>query len=486
MDKKQMVHILLVEDEEPHAELVRRAFESHNDRVRLTVAGSLQDAQICLEEFRPDLVIADLVLPDGRGTELLPAGDEECCFPLVVMTSYGDQQIAVEAMKAGALDYVVKSETILADMPRIAERALREWGHIIERKRAEEELREREARITSIFASSPNAITVTDLNGNIMECNQATLKMHGYSSKDKVIGKNALMFISERDHPRAMENLEKTLEQDLVQNAEYTFVTKDGHEFPAELSASVIKSSFDNLTGFVAITRDITERKRAEEQIKASLEEKEVLLREIHHRVKNNMQIIISLLELQRKYITDERALEIFTESQQRIRSMALIHEKLYQSANLAKFDFTGYIENLTNTLFRNYVTIDNISFSIDVEDILLSIDFAIPCGLILNELVSNSLKHAFPEGTPCFRQDHSENRGKECEIKITLRSVDDNDIELIVSDNGVGIPADLDFRNTQSLGLQLVVALVNQIKGNIELNRTEGNEFRIKFKARE
>jgi len=105
---------------------------------------------------------------------------------------------------------------------------------------------------------------------------------------------------------------------------------------------------------------------------------------------------------------------------------------------------------------------------------------------LILNELVSNSLKHAFPEGTPRFRQDHSENRGKECEIKITLCSVDDNDIELIVSDNGVGIPEDLDFRNTESLGLQLVVALVNQLEGNIELNRIEGNEFRIKFKARE
>lgn len=222
----------------------------------------------------------------------------------------------------------------------------------------------------------------------------------------------------------------------------------------------------------------------AEERIEASLEEKEVLLREIHHRVKNNMQIISSLLGLQRKYITDEQALEIFTDSQQRIRSMALVHNKLYQSENLAKIDFTGYIESLTSTLFQAYATTDNISFSIDVEDIQLSIDVAIPCGLILNELVSNSLKHAFPEGTPRFRREHPENRGKECEIKITLRSADDNDIELIVSDNGVGIPEDLDFRNTESLGLQLVVALVNQLEGNIELNRTAGTEFRIKFKA--
>lgn len=143
---EQATYILLIEDEEAHSDLVRRAFESQVSPARLTVVTSLQEARACLAESQPDLVIANWVLPDGRGTELLPAEGEERPFPVVVMTSHGDEQVAVEAMKAGALDYVVKSATTLADMPRIAERALREWDHITARRLAEKALRESEER----------------------------------------------------------------------------------------------------------------------------------------------------------------------------------------------------------------------------------------------------------------------------------------------------------------------------------------------------
>jgi CheY-like chemotaxis protein len=132
-------HILLIEDDQTHAELVRQSFEFHADRFRLTVVYSLDEARELLAGFQPDLVITDLILPDALGTELLPSEKESLSFPVIVITSYGDQRVAVEAMKAGALDYVVKSEATLADMPHIAERGLREWGHIISRKRAEEE-----------------------------------------------------------------------------------------------------------------------------------------------------------------------------------------------------------------------------------------------------------------------------------------------------------------------------------------------------------
>ena len=181
---KQMIHILLVEDEDAHVKLVRRSFESHANLIRLTVAGSLKEARICLAESLPDLVIADLVLPDGRGIELLPAEDEERLFPLVVMTSYGDEQIAVEAMKAGALDYVVKSATTLADMPHIAERALREWSHIIERKKMEAELQNID-KLESIGALAGGIAhdfnnLLTGIVGNI-----SLAKM--YSSEEKVI-----------------------------------------------------------------------------------------------------------------------------------------------------------------------------------------------------------------------------------------------------------------------------------------------------------
>ncbi len=209
----------------------------------------------------------------------------------------------------------------------------------------------------------------------------------------------------------------------------------------------------------------------SEKQIKESLTEKEVLLREIHHRVKNNMQIISSLLRLQSGYITEKKYMDMFKESQNRIISMSLIHEKLYQSKGLARIDFNEYIRDLVNGLFHSYGVSGSIALNIDGKDVSLGVDSAIPCGLIINELVTNSLKHAFPEG-------------REGEIRISLRSIEENMIELLVSDNGVCIPEDVDIRKTESLGLHLVTILVeNQLHGEINLNRSKGTEFQIKFR---
>ncbi len=221
------------------------------------------------------------------------------------------------------------------------------------------------------------------------------------------------------------------------------------------------------------LQRSSDDRKRVEEEIKKSLKEKEVLLREIHHRVKNNMQIISSLLTLQSQYLKDKKDADIFIDSQNRIESMSLVHEKLYQSRDLAKIDFKEYVEDMTSGLFQSYgVDAGNISLNIDVENIELAIDHAIPCGLIINELVTNSLKYAFPEG-------------RKGEIKISLRSSGENVIELVVGDNGIGIPKDLDFRKTESLGLHLVTILAeSQLHGEIKLDRSNGTEFQIKFRG--
>ncbi len=213
------------------------------------------------------------------------------------------------------------------------------------------------------------------------------------------------------------------------------------------------------------------ERDKAEDEIKASLREKEVMLKEIHHRVKNNMQVICSLLNLQSRYIEDSHALSIFMESQNRIRSMALIHEKLYRSQDLASIDFPGYIETLLIELERTYgVNPNKIELNVKVKDVSLSIDNAVPFGLVINEIVSNSLKHAFPESM----------NGKGC-IDIQLKENKNNQIWMKISDNGVGIPEDIDFRNTDSLGLRLAVILVeDQLKGSIEMKRNHGTEFVI------
>ena len=209
----------------------------------------------------------------------------------------------------------------------------------------------------------------------------------------------------------------------------------------------------------------------SEEQIRASLKEKETLLQEIHHRVKNNMRVIISLLRLQSRKVKDERYATILKESQDRIKSMALVHEKLYQSKDLSEFDMYGYVEKLMNGLFRTHgVNTGRIAAKYEIEEISFELDIAIPFGLIINELVSNSLKYAFP-------------KEKKGEIKITLRSINGGEIELMVQDDGIGISEDIDFRKSESLGLELVTILAeDQLNGRIELDRTGGTTFRILF----
>ncbi len=226
----------------------------------------------------------------------------------------------------------------------------------------------------------------------------------------------------------------------------------------------------------VSNARLFEERKKAEAKLKASLNEKEILLREIHHRVKNNMQIISSLLRQQSGRMKDKEDMYIFKESQDRINSMALIHEQLYKSDNLMNIDFQEYVRHLVQSLFQSFgVIAASIALKISIEDIFLGVDTAIPCGLVINEIVSNSLKHAFPEG-----------KG---EIEISIKKVKTEDegddrYRLYIRDNGVGIPEDINIRKTKTLGLQLVTVLIeHQLRGEIELTRLDGTEFNIVFR---
>ncbi|MEA5115301.1 MAG: response regulator [Geobacteraceae bacterium] len=217
---------------------------------------------------------------------------------------------------------------------------------------------------------------------------------------------------------------------------------------------------------------EIAERRIAEEKVMASLAEKEVLLKEVHHRVKNNLQIISTLLDLQTESIHDEHSLKSFRDSQDRIKAMALIHERLYQSRDLASINFAEYINNLAGFLFHSYVhDPEQIILKVDVGDVSLEIDQAIPCGLIINELISNCLKHAFPDGL----------KG---EVAVICHTDSDGLVKLEVTDSGVGLPADLDILNTGSLGLQIVSALVKQLQGNIEMKCDYGASFVITFNS--
>ncbi|HEX38001.1 MAG TPA: tetratricopeptide repeat protein [Candidatus Cloacimonetes bacterium] len=217
-----------------------------------------------------------------------------------------------------------------------------------------------------------------------------------------------------------------------------------------------------------SLLKEIEERNKIEQQLKQSLKEKDVMLREIHHRVKNNMQIISSLLSLQTKYIKDKDALQVFRNSQDRIRSMALVHEKLYQSEDFSSINFAEYIRELIDNI--HLPERHNIKITLDLEDVIIDINKAIPCGLIVNELITNAFKHAFPDN-------------QDGEIKISMHLGGDNAYTLIMSDNGNGLPESFDWNETSSLGLQLVSGLVRQLQGNIDVVSEGGTKFTIIFK---
>jgi PAS domain S-box-containing protein len=232
-----------------------------------------------------------------------------------------------------------------------------------------------------------------------------------------------------------------------------------------------LRDAAGKIIGAIGIALDMTERKHAEEQVKASLREKEALIREMSHRITNNLQVISSLLNLQAGYIPDEPSRRVFIESQNRLKALAFIHEKLYQSEDLTSIDFSGYIRNLVVHLFRAYkINAHAVELQLNVDPIILDIDRAVPCGLIINELVSNALKYAFPNG-------------KSGEIRVDLHEDEERRLALMVSDNGIGFPSGMDFRNTASLGMQLVNTLTDQLEGTITLDRNGGTAFKIVFR---
>jgi PAS domain S-box-containing protein len=340
------------------------------------------------------------------------------------------------------------------------------------RKQAEEQLLESEEKFRTIFENASDEIVYMDKDGTIIDISKKET-LFGYDPEE-IIGKN----FTELDFVGLdMKKIDSFFRDIVIEGenmpvamTEFEFSHKNGGRVFAEVSTRVIKKKGE-VEAILGIVRDVTERKKAEEKIKSSLKEKEVLLREIHHRVKNNLQIVSSLLNLQSHYIKYKRCADMLKESQNRVRSMALIHEKLYQSENLSSINGDEYIETLVHELLRSYAAnTDRITVTIDVEHISLGIDTAIPCGLIINELVSNSLKHAFPCG-----------KG---EIKVMLHSLN-GDVELLVADNGIGLPEGIDFRSTETLGLRLVIILAeDQLNGEIELNSTEGTAFHIRFRG--
>ena len=223
------------------------------------------------------------------------------------------------------------------------------------------------------------------------------------------------------------------------------------------------------------LEKKIAEQERVEGELTASLREKEILLHEVHHRVKNNMQVISSLLKIQSGYVRDDDVREMFEECQNRILAMSLVHEKLYKSQDIANVDFKEYIKTLLHDVFWSYgygFGTGRIKLKMNIGDVSFGVSDAMSCGLIINELVSNSLKHAFPEG-------------RSGEVSVSLRSTGKDKFELVVGDDGVGMPQHLDFRSVETLGMHLIILMAeDQLRGTIELDITDGTEFTVTFEG--
>ncbi len=340
-------------------------------------------------------------------------------------------------------------------------------------KKMELKVAESEEKFREVFNNANDAIFLHPIQNNgdlgkFTEVNDVACHRLGYS-REELLEMTPVDIDNEETRKKISVFMDE-LKSEGTATFESVQVTSDGQEIPVEMSSHIFNLRGEKMV--LTISRDITLRKQREAQLEKSLNEKEMLLKEIHHRVKNNLMVISSLLNLQSRYIKDKAALEVFRESQRRARSMALIHKMLYQSTDLKCIDFGDYIETFTQELFRTYVTGDNIKLNMKVGKTLLDINTAIPLGLIVNELISNSLKHAFPD-----------NRAGEITVKFSREG---DQFHFMVADNGVGLPKDLDYTKSKSLGMRLVNTLVNQMNGIIEIEQDEGTCFLIKFTEEE
>jgi PAS domain S-box-containing protein len=343
---------------------------------------------------------------------------------------------------------------------------------ITESKKAEEKVK----ILASVVESSNDAIMTGSLDDIITSWNKGAEQIYGYSAEE-IIGQSAS--ILEPDHLKGeIEQFnEKIKRGEKIKNYETVRLRKDGTQINVSVTLSPVFDDFGRMSALSVIVRDITERIKAEKLMAKAEEAKK---KEIHHRIKNNLQVISSLLDLQAEKFSDPKVIEAFRESQNRIISMALIHEELYKNEGTDIINFSEYLNMLSENLFQTYkLSCKNIHIhTVLDEKTFLNMDTAIPLGIIVNELVSNSFKHAFPG------RDKGEIRIKLCrEAKRECKCNDcKSNLVLSVSDNGIGIPQNLDIEDLDSLGLQLVTSLIDQLDGKFELKRNNGTEFIIRL----
>jgi len=480
-DKQSPTSILAVDDLEDNLYIIRQLIDEYLPGVEVMTSTDPGKGLAMAFAHPPHGILLDLKMPGMDGIEMckrLKAHEKTANVPVFLITSQ-DTTPALRALglEAGADDFISRPIDNIELVARIkvmlrikqGEDELREIsknlaGIVDEKTR---KLTESESRWRSLTENSPDHIMTLDREAKILFVNHAVTDM----KREEVIGSSFYDYTMKEYKPMAQECFERVLKTGKPDQFESVYQSRDGtrHYFESRVGP-IISHGNDEIIGLTVSFRDISDRKLAEQRIKESLREKEMLLKEIHHRVKNNMAIISSLLQLQAGTFDDPNIVRVLQESHSRIRSMALVHEKLYQSENLSMIDLSEYINSLVLHISQlKSVDKNKISLKISAENIFLGIDLAIPCGLLMNELLTNAFKYAFPGD-------------KTGEIRVRMRIKHNHAYELVISDNGVGLPGEIDIRNPTTFGMQLVHLLIQQLAGTIDIDREKGTTFTIEF----
>ncbi len=420
-----------------------------------------------ITDFKPDLIISDYSLPEFDGMKALKLLLEyDSSIPFIILTGTLNEETAVDCMKAGATDYVIKEH--LGKLPFAVREAMSRHDAVIEKLRAEEALLESESRYRSMFENNYAVmLLISPGDSRIIDANPAALSFYGFL-KNELCSKK-ISDISNLDKQKKMEILDLAL-----QGKEHHYYSShklfDGSIKDVEIFIGPIQ--FSGKVLLYAIIHDVTERKRAETALNESLMQKNELIREIYHRTKNSLQVILSMFAIQSNFAKDDKVSRILMDMENRIMVMSLVHEKLYQSRSLSRIDLKDYIMDLLSSI--SYIALNKnqkVAIIEDIDPVEVLIDTAIPCGLILNELISNSFKHAA-------------NETSKVQVTVKLRALKDKTIDLTITDNGPGLKEDFDLNNIQTFGLQIVRNIVEyQLKGSIERITDSGTGWHIRFK---
>lgn len=456
MAKKESINALIVEDSPDDAELVTMELQRHGFEPQTSIVETEQAFADELHKGRWDIVICDYSMPTFDALRALEVRRKQSVdIPFILVSGTVGEENAVEAMRYGADDYVMKDN--LNRLGAAVERELKNLRHRKEKEWAEQKYR-------LLFEHSTNGVMLCCENGKILEANDAACRMLGFSGEE-LDNVNLYDQITSYQTDDGVDFYSWLTNEEIVE-CEVGIIRSDDSKIPVAVSAGLLKNGLDSPVASFILT-DISDRVEAENQLKTSLNEKQVLLSEIHHRVKNNMAIVSGLLYMQSEYVNDPYVQKYFREGVNRIKSMATVHELLYRSESFDQIDFEEYIRKLVENIKDGlHNDLRNINIHIDCSNVKMNLNKAIPCGLIIHELITNAYLHAYGD------KDNGE-------IRVRLEE-GQNQYILDVEDDGNGVDEDQIREKSGSMGMLIIKSLVNQLEAEMEISGNEGTHVRL------